>query len=132
MGKPHPLSSVRSYFKLFTLYKHVVVYVSIPFEPKSFHQAIHFFHYREVMTVEIKALEDNQAWSLTFLPVHKKLIGCKWSYKIKYRSNGSIERYKARLVAKEYRQVKEIDFEETLFSGKISLCQNTHSSGCCS
>ena len=41
------------------------------------------------------------------------MVGCKWIYKIKTRSNRSIEHYKARLVAKGFTQEYEIDYEET-------------------
>jgi Reverse transcriptase (RNA-dependent DNA polymerase) len=47
------------------------------------------------------------------LPNGKKLVGYKWVYKIKCHSNGTIERYKARLVAKSYIQTYRIDYEET-------------------
>ncbi|XP_071741905.1 uncharacterized protein [Rutidosis leptorrhynchoides] len=43
----------------------------------------------------------------------RKPIGCKWIYKIKYKSNGEIERYKARLVAKGYSQIEGLYYEET-------------------
>ena len=41
------------------------------------------------------------------------MVGCKWIYKIKTRSDGSIECYKARLIAKGFTQGYEIDYEET-------------------
>ena len=62
------------------------------------------------MHVEIKALELNDTWILIDLPKHKTTIGCKWVYKIKHKFNGSIERYKARIVAKGYTQVEGQDY----------------------
>jgi Reverse transcriptase (RNA-dependent DNA polymerase) len=46
------------------------------------------------------------------LPNGKKSVRCKWIYKIKYHSNGTIEFYKVRLVAKCYTQKYGIDNEE--------------------
>lgn len=40
-------------------------------------------------------------------------IGCKWVFKVKYNSDGSIEKYKARLVAQGFCQIHEIDYTET-------------------
>ena len=50
------------------------------------------------MAKEIKALEGNKTRKIENLPLGKKPINCKWVYRVKYNSDGSIERYKARLV----------------------------------
>lgn len=54
------------------------------------------------MQAEIQALQDNQTWVLSDLPMGKTPIGCKLVYKVKYKVDGLVERYKARLVAKGY------------------------------
>ena len=65
------------------------------------------------MKEELDALSKNYTWDLVTLLPRKSVIGCKWIYKIKIRSNGSIECYKTRLVAKGFTQEYEIDYEET-------------------
>lgn len=58
----------------------------------------------EAMTKELHALEQNHTWDIVDLPTGKKPIGCKWVYKVKLKSDGSLERFKARLVGKGYIQ----------------------------
>ena len=42
------------------------------------------------------------------------LVGCKWVFKLKLNSDGSISRYKAKLVAKGFHQQVGVNFYETL------------------
>jgi Reverse transcriptase (RNA-dependent DNA polymerase) len=64
------------------------------------------------MEEELKALEKNETWIITQLPKNKRPVECKWVYKIKYNSDGTIKRYIARLVAKRYTQTYGIDYDE--------------------
>ena len=64
------------------------------------------------MQEEIYAFEKNSTWELTALPLGQRTTGVKWVYKIKHTTDGRIERYKARLVVKGYKQKYEVDYEE--------------------
>nr|GEX50322.1 putative reverse transcriptase, RNA-dependent DNA polymerase, Gag-polypeptide of LTR copia-type [Tanacetum cinerariifolium] len=70
------------------------------FEPKTFYEASKVQHWIEAMNNEMDALYRNDTWEIIDLPISRKAIGGKWVYKIKYKSSGDIDRYKARYVAK--------------------------------
>ena len=82
-------------------------------EPRNYSEACNDINWITAMNDEMEALYRNQTWILTDLPKGRKPIGCKWVHKIKYKSNGDVDRYKARLVAKGYSQKEGIDFDET-------------------
>ncbi|GJT37724.1 putative RNA-directed DNA polymerase [Tanacetum coccineum] len=77
-------------------------------------------HWIEAMNNEMDALYRNDTWEIVELPFGRKAIGGKWVYKIKYKSSGDIDRYKARYVAKGYNQKEGIDFDET-FSPVVKI-----------
>ena len=77
---------------------------------------------RPAMNGEYNVLMKNQTWVLTSLQQGRQPIKCKWVYKIKRNSDGTIERYKARLIAKGYSQRPGINYEETYSSESSFKC----------
>ena len=69
--------------------------------------------WEEAIQKEIKSLIEKETWKTTTLPKGRKALPCKWVFDIKYNADGSIEKYKARLVIKGFRQVYGRDYDET-------------------
>ncbi|RZC01797.1 Retrovirus-related Pol polyprotein from transposon RE2 [Glycine soja] len=109
----HPLDSVLSYSRLSPSHKHFALSISTTIEPKTYTKASQHDCWLKAMKAELEALQSNNTWTLTKLPHNKKAIGCGWVYKVKYHADGSIERYKTRLVAKGYTQMEGLDFLNT-------------------
>jgi histone deacetylase 1/2 len=55
-----------------------------------------------VMQEEYNSLMVNNTWTLVPLPLGRKLVSCKWVFKIKQGVNGEVERYKVMLVARGF------------------------------
>ena len=51
--------------------------------------------WEKIMEAEHESLMKNQTWNLTPLPSRKKHIGYKWVYKVKYKADGTLDKYKA-------------------------------------
>jgi Reverse transcriptase (RNA-dependent DNA polymerase) len=64
------------------------------------------------MIKELKPVKKNKTWTIMTLPSGNKTVRCKWIYKIKYNSGGTIKRCKVRLVVKYYTQTYDIDYQE--------------------
>lgn len=95
------------------MHKCFIAQVSAQDEPRSYSEAIQKKEWLHAMQHELSALQNNHTWILVDLPKGKKAISCKWVYKLKLKSDGSIERYKARLVARGFTQKQGIDYDET-------------------
>ena len=65
------------------------------------------------MDEEIAALVKNNTWSLVPCPPEVNVIDYKWLFKLKHHPDGTIARYKARLVARGFTQTPGIDYFET-------------------
>lgn len=81
--------------------------------PYTYKQTSTNYNWLAAMKLELNALENNHTWEIMPKPQNQHIVDCKWLFKIKYKSDGSIERYKARLVAKEFTQTYGLDYFET-------------------
>lgn len=81
-------------------------------EPRSFDEAKEYKEWTHACEEEISSIERLRTWDLVDLPIRVKPIGLKWVFKLKRNSDGSINKHKARIVAKGYVQQYGVDFEE--------------------
>ena len=82
-------------------------------EPTSVSQAISQPHRCEAMSNELIALMKHGTWDLVLPSSNCKHVGCKWVFQVKRKIDGSMERFKACLVAKGYHQCPGVDCKET-------------------
>jgi Reverse transcriptase (RNA-dependent DNA polymerase) len=65
------------------------------------------------MKTELNAQYYQRTFKLDILPSGRKPVTCKWVFKLKKNPDGSILKYKIRLVARGFTQRKRLDYEET-------------------
>ncbi|KAL4388206.1 hypothetical protein GQ457_09G012020 [Hibiscus cannabinus] len=85
-------------------------------EPANFEEAKGCPEWESAMDEEIEALNNNQTWELVPKAENCKPVTCKWVYRLKRNSDGTIDRCKARLVAHGFSQSYGLDYEETYSS----------------
>jgi hypothetical protein len=62
---------------------------------------------------EVNSILEKNVWELVDRPYHRKPIRGKWKFKVKYNPDGTVDKYKARLVAQGFNQEFGIDYEDT-------------------
>lgn len=83
--------------------------------PRSYHEATNGplkEQWESAMQDELMSIDENNTWKLVELPKGRKALDSKWVYTAKYLSSGELERLKARLVVKGFRQREGIDYDE--------------------
>lgn len=93
-----------------------VCFVGTEIFPETYNQAMNRNDHEEwskAMDSELKSLEDLNVWTPSILPQGRKALPCKWVLRIKRNPDGSIDKYKARLVVKGYKQRKGQDYDQT-------------------
>ncbi|RVX21201.1 Retrovirus-related Pol polyprotein from transposon RE1 [Vitis vinifera] len=109
----HPISNVVSYNSLSAKCRAFTTNLDRIQLPKNIQEAFEIPEWKEAVMEEIRALEKNETWEVMNLPRGKKPVGCKWIFTVKYKADGTVERYKAHLVAKGFTQTYGIDYTET-------------------
>jgi hypothetical protein len=88
----------------------------LPPEPQSLKEALegpHADRWMEAIKAEWDAIMERGTFTLEMLPPGKRPVGCKWVFKVKTHPDGSLKRWKARLVAQGFTQIEGVDFRET-------------------
>jgi hypothetical protein len=89
-------------------------------EPQTLHEALNDVRWKEAMDDEFAALMRNKTWHLVPASQPQNVVDCKWVYKVKQKAGGTVDWYKAQLVAKGFKQQYGIDYEDT-FSPMVKM-----------
>nr|GEU48183.1 hypothetical protein [Tanacetum cinerariifolium] len=120
--KDHPLNNIigqlsRPVSTRLQLHEQALFYYYDAFltsvEPKTYKEVLTQSCWIEAMHEELNEFERLEVWELVPRPDQVMAITLKWIYKVKFDELGGILKNKARLVARDYRQEKGIDFEES-------------------
>ena len=68
--------------------------------------------WQEAISSELHSMEQHGVWELVPRPRGGNIVGCRWVFKVKTNADGTVERYKARLVAQGFRQKEGVDYQE--------------------
>ncbi|GIL46063.1 hypothetical protein Vafri_3149 [Volvox africanus] len=84
-------------------------------EPATYEEAVRgpqSHEWGKAMDAEIEAQLANGTWELGIPPKGAKVLPCRWVYKVKTNPDGSVDRFKVRLVAKGFAQREGVDYGE--------------------
>ena len=86
---------------------------SVEIEPSSFEEVVQQPIWVDSMVQEYDSIIRNIVWEVVPRPVVKSVVSSIWLYKVKKIADGSVEKHKAKFVARMFFQVEGIDYEET-------------------
>jgi hypothetical protein len=81
-------------------------------EPTTFEEAVQKGQWKEAMTEENQSIMKNEVWEIVPRPKEKSVVTSKWVYKIKHVADRSVDKYKARFVARGFSQKEGEDYDE--------------------
>ena len=98
----HPISHFVCYDQLSPSYRAFSLALRFESIPKTYLEAMKLPHWKAAMDLEFEALTQRETWVLVPHPQHTNIVTCRWIFTLKYNPDGTINRHKARLVARDF------------------------------
>ena len=98
----HSLSNFLIYDKLHPMCRTFALSLSFVSIPMNYQEASQIHEWRAVMDEEMSAIQSRETWNLIVPPDDVEIVSCRWVFTIKFKPNGIVDRYKARLVARGF------------------------------
>jgi hypothetical protein len=109
----HSITKTKTYTDGTIRYNGKFRFLALSDEPHNLNEVFHDKNWISDMDAEILALQKNKTWHLVPSQKGQNIIGCKLVYKTKRKQDGSLNRHKARLIAKGFKQRYRVDYEDT-------------------
>jgi hypothetical protein len=98
--------------KIFSIYATCMTQI-LDEEPTTFEEAVQKKQWKEAMTKEHESIMKNDVWEIVPRPKEKLVVTSIWVYNIKHATDGSVEKYKSRFIARGFSQKEGEDYDKT-------------------
>jgi hypothetical protein len=88
-------------------------HIPVPIDIKHVMSGKYDAAWRKAIRSQLTSLHSKGTFRMENLPLGRNAIGNKWVFKVEAKSDGSVDRFKARLVAQGFRQRARVDYSET-------------------
>ena len=82
-------------------------------EPSTYEEVVEQHVWKDAMVEEYQSLMKNDVWEVVPRLEAKSVVTSKWIYKINHAVDSSVEKYKARFMARRFSQKEGVDYDET-------------------
>ena len=106
----HPISNFVSYDSFHPIFRSFVLSLSSESISKNYQETLLLSHWKAAMDEEIASLTSHGTWKLVTRPVGSTIVTYRWVYIVKHKVDGTIDRYKTRLVAQSLTKTYDIDY----------------------
>ena len=90
--------------------------IPVPLSLKEAQRSEHASEWMEACSKELESIHEMGTWELVDPPPGANILGSKWVFAVKTKPDGTLERFKARLVVQGFGQIEDLDYEKTFAS----------------